>query len=217
MTGFFRDRAGIETFRYDRFPCRLQLKPSGVHVQAVSTDDSSPLDLIQYVTPQSVGSDTHDIGWLPACRCIVENTEFDRQKAGTGGREVDIGVYAPRKRSGDPFRIRAIGQPFPKHITPVEKQSGRFILFEEGTSEDFRKLSQTSSSPQVDLPESVPGCIETLCEECIVVSLGIDMRYTPAIHTDFYRVLQSIHLPNRFFGEGDRAVEQQHEAQTLNR
>src|SRR5580700_10653208 len=50
--------------------------------------------------------------------------------------------------------------------------------------------AETLTPPQVQLPEPVPGRVEALGEEGVLVVFGVDMRYSPGVNEDFHLAVQ---------------------------
>jgi hypothetical protein len=54
-------------------------------------------------------------------------------------------------------------------------------------------LSQAAAAPHVDLPEAIPGRIESLYEKRIVVGVGVNVGHAPLVDDDLGLLLEAGH------------------------
>ena len=80
------------------------------------------------------------------------------------------------------------------HIAPEAKESGSGVSHHHAGPQDLRHRSRRLPTPDLQLEEPVSGHVESLGEEEVVLTPGIDVRHAPTIPQDLHRCVQTIGL-----------------------
>ena len=68
----------------------------------------------------------------------------------------------------------------------------RAVLVHDAVAKRLAEKPEPTLAPEVYLPEAIPGGVESLHEEGVVVGSCIDVRHAPAVHDDFGRLVETV-------------------------
>src|SRR4030095_6447073 len=161
-----------------------------VGVEPTFADDACACDFAPDIAPQTVATDPYDVFRRPMRWRIPEQREFRWKELRLRGDQVDVGVDASDERGRDLLRIRAVREPLAIHVAAIQEETRRAIGIDVVGPEHGGELTQTTTSPEIDLPQAIACRVEALHEERVVVRTGIDVRYTPFVHEYLCRRVQ---------------------------
>ena len=111
-----------------------------------------------------MAADAQHILRLPVLGARAHDRKFGRQQLGLCPGEIDIGIDAINEAGADLLRLRAIAGIFGCHVAAIQEEPRRPVLFQIARAEIGSQQAKAALAPEVDLPEPVTGCVETLQE-----------------------------------------------------